>query len=118
MKNLIFFTLLGLLAFTAIMFYNTYRHEQAHVRIFEEYDIKSHIVMYSPFDGVTIPDSNYSHLTRAEIRSMNALHALNEVFGYQIDSIIVGIFVFYFLLLLCIDFYIGGVLSGRIAEKA
>lgn len=117
MKNLIFFTLLGLLAFTAIMFYNTYRHEQAHVRIFEKYDIKSHIVMHSPFEGVTIPDSNYS-LTEEEKRSMNALHALNDVFGYQIDSIIVGMFMFYFLLLLCIDFYIGGVLSGRIAEKA
>lgn len=98
MKDLLFFTILGFCCFIALIYCNVYAHELVHKRIFEEYGIDASIEI-DFFGGKTIPIDDYFKLTPKERAEMSKLHIMNDIFGYQIESLLAGIYVFYVLFL-------------------
>ena len=93
--GLLFLLLQTSLVFLALLALHQ-QHEQAHHQIYASYEIDSNIVAYNfGFSGFTVPDYNQlNRLSEADWRTMNALQDANEVYGYQVGTIIVTVFGF------------------------
>lgn len=79
--------------FIASSFTAVYQHELAHQQIFEAYGIQSKIE-WSTFKATTSPIDTNLQLNETDLKTMNALHSANEVYGYQITTIIIAITIY------------------------
>lgn len=75
-----------LLAFVACSMVLVAEHEYAHQQIFQSFDINSNI-KWSPLFVSTIPEPHPT-LPDTDLRVMSVLHATNEIYGYQIATIL------------------------------
>ena len=68
-------------------------HESAHQQIFRQYGVESRIE-YSLYAIQTVPNGNYS---LEDWRFASGLHAMNEVFGYQVQVLFNAQIAFFFM---------------------
>jgi len=86
MLKALFIILLCGLVVIAGLFYYGYMHETVHVEIFKTYGIESHIEYWGhDGDWVTIADGDYSNCNINN--GCSQAHDMNEIVGYQLESI-------------------------------
>lgn len=73
--------------FVTISFIAIYQHELAHQQIYNAYGIKSE-VEWTVLKATTSPIDSNTSISESDTKIMNALHATNEVYGYQIITIV------------------------------
>jgi len=83
-----------IIMYLAVYYNHTWMHENAHKRIAEEYGLKGEIHMNYFFGNsyTAIINSKEEELSVEELQQMRMLHAQNEIVGYNVDNLILAVF--------------------------
>lgn len=101
MKHLlaVFLTVLVFLVGTITM---TRYHESAHQQIYANFGVDSNVELdfFGLLGGKTVPGNNLGRLNSSQYMVVGALQAANEVYGYQVFTVLVCVLFFSFILLM------------------
>jgi len=79
---------LYLILVLSLLFYQVYKHEEAHQQIFQYFGVKSAVTFGEP--SFTTPDPiDIANLSAQDLRDLYALQAENEVMGYHMIALYV-----------------------------
>lgn len=104
MKMFIFLLVLATIMYGLVDYSHTWAHEKVHQTIYEEYGIDSEIHINNPINSMATGIAGYTEVTSDNAEDCDwlcrSLHLENEIYGYNIGSIILAMFTCMMILIL------------------